>query len=245
MTIDELARRGGTTTRNVRAYRERGLLPAPRMVGRTAYYDHAHLARLRHVAQLLERGFSLASIKELFTAWEAGYGLREVLGFEEALDAPWNAETGVVLTSQQVASMFQGDTAAVEAAIGTRLLSHAGTDGYRVHAPRVLELGAELVAAGVPLDALLSEAKSLDEDLDRIAQRWTTLFSEHVWDAYVKRGMPPSELHHLTDLLRRLRPLVGLAVVSLLGEAIGRHSADMTAAAFAGPASAFEHAKGS
>ena len=34
MTIDELARRAGTTTRNVRSYQTRGILPPPRMVGR-------------------------------------------------------------------------------------------------------------------------------------------------------------------------------------------------------------------
>ncbi|MDT7598572.1 MAG: hypothetical protein QOK26_649, partial [Pseudonocardiales bacterium] len=36
--IDELARFAGTTSRNVRAYQERGLLPPPRKEGRVGIY---------------------------------------------------------------------------------------------------------------------------------------------------------------------------------------------------------------
>src|SRR5215210_2622218 len=89
MTIDSLARESGVTSRNIRAYQTRGLLPPPRMEGRVGYYDEGHLARLRYVAGLQERGFSLAAIQCLLDAWEEGRGLNDVLGFEEALTAPW------------------------------------------------------------------------------------------------------------------------------------------------------------
>src|SRR5918996_729506 len=46
LTIDELAARGGMTVRNVRAYASRGLLPPPRLVGRTGYYGRDHVDRL-------------------------------------------------------------------------------------------------------------------------------------------------------------------------------------------------------
>src|SRR3954447_10118770 len=85
MTIDELARRAGTTTRNVRAYQERGLLPPPEKQGRVGVYDDGHLARLLLIASLLDRGFSLASIRALFDGWQAGHSIRDVLGLEEAL----------------------------------------------------------------------------------------------------------------------------------------------------------------
>src|SRR5438270_13656636 len=85
LTIDELARRAGLTTRNVRAYQERGLLPPPVRAGRVGYYDERHLARLSIVGELLERGYSLASIRELIDAWEAGGDLGQLLGFQQAL----------------------------------------------------------------------------------------------------------------------------------------------------------------
>ena len=88
LTIDELAREAGVTTRNIRAYQTRGLLPSPRMEGRVGYYDDGHLARLRYIASLQERGFSLAAIQCLLEAWDQGAGLRDVLiVFRESVDA--------------------------------------------------------------------------------------------------------------------------------------------------------------
>src|SRR3954471_18150654 len=47
LSIDELARAGGSSVRNVRLYQERGLLPKPRRHGRRALYDKTHLDRLK------------------------------------------------------------------------------------------------------------------------------------------------------------------------------------------------------
>jgi LuxR family maltose regulon positive regulatory protein len=80
MTIEELARRAGVSTRNVRAYRTAGLLPPPRLVGRSGRYDEAHLRRLAVVARLQRRGWSLAAIRDALAAWDAGASLDELLG---------------------------------------------------------------------------------------------------------------------------------------------------------------------
>src|SRR5207248_10687665 len=79
MTIDELARAAGTTTRNVRAYQTRGLLPSPRIVGRVGHYGAGHLARLRLIAKLQDQGFSLAAIDRLMAAWHARQSVSELL----------------------------------------------------------------------------------------------------------------------------------------------------------------------
>ena len=63
LTVDELAARVGVTVRNVRAYSARGLLPAPRMAGRTGYYGREHVARLLLVREMLAEGYSLAMIE--------------------------------------------------------------------------------------------------------------------------------------------------------------------------------------
>lgn len=80
MRIDELARRADTTTRNIRAFQSIGVLPPPHLAGRTGFYDDGHLARLQVVTSLQDRGFSLASIRELLLAWEEGRSLQQVLG---------------------------------------------------------------------------------------------------------------------------------------------------------------------
>jgi len=80
VTIDELAARAGETSRNVRAYQARGLLPRPRLAGRTGIYDDRHLERLSTIRCLQDRGFSLAAIGELLDARDRGATLAEVLG---------------------------------------------------------------------------------------------------------------------------------------------------------------------
>ncbi|HUI02791.1 MAG TPA: MerR family transcriptional regulator [Acidimicrobiales bacterium] len=88
MTIDELARAQGTTTRHIRDLQTRRVLPHPVLVGRTGSYDAAHAARLRAVLELQEAGFSLAAIEVLVRAWERGAALHEVLGFPPPPAAP-------------------------------------------------------------------------------------------------------------------------------------------------------------
>src|SRR5918911_4564458 len=98
MTVDQLAQRAGTTTRNVRNSQTRGLPPPPRLVGRVGFYDEGHLGRLRLIAQLQDQGFSLAGIAELLRAWEQGLSLADLLGFEEVLTAPWTDEEPAFMT---------------------------------------------------------------------------------------------------------------------------------------------------
>jgi DNA-binding transcriptional MerR regulator len=78
--LDDLARISGISARNIRAYRERGLLDPPRRVGRSAYYGDAHLAQLAAISQLLGKGFSSAHIAEFFDGLRGGRSLVDVLG---------------------------------------------------------------------------------------------------------------------------------------------------------------------
>jgi DNA-binding transcriptional MerR regulator len=80
LTVDELARAAGTTTRQVRALQTRGLLPHPELTGRTGYYDSDHLDRLRAILRLQAGGFSLAALDTLMQAWSARMTLDQVLG---------------------------------------------------------------------------------------------------------------------------------------------------------------------
>src|SRR5437899_993755 len=104
--IDELAREAGTTVRNVRAYQDRGLLPPPRRSGRVGLYTDAHLARLRLIGHLLERGYTLANIDELVSAWERGQDIGELLGLEAALVQPWSDEVAGTITTEALNEIF-------------------------------------------------------------------------------------------------------------------------------------------
>ena len=95
LTVDELARAAGTTTRQVRALQTRGLLPHPELVGRTGYYDLDHLDRLRAILRLQAGGFSLAALETLMQAWSAGMTLGQVLGLQEPDDTVADDEPDV------------------------------------------------------------------------------------------------------------------------------------------------------
>ena len=60
--LGELSERSGVSVRNIRAYRERGLLDPPRREGRSAYYDDRHLAQLTTINELLRKGYTPDSI---------------------------------------------------------------------------------------------------------------------------------------------------------------------------------------
>src|SRR5215217_2472380 len=214
MTIDELARESGITSRNIRAYQTRGLLPSPRMEGRVGYYDEGHVARLRYISSLQERGFSLAAIQCLLDAWEEGRGLNEILGFEEALTAPWIDDKPERVSIDRLLHLFP-ETAAepglLERSISLGLLVVVD-DEFEAPSPILLRVGAELVAAGVPLAATLDEYERLVADADRIALRFVDLFESNVWEPFVASGMPPDRLAVVTEALQRARPTASMAM---------------------------------
>ena len=220
--IDDLARHAGTTVRNVRAYQDRGLLPAPRRDGRVGLYSEIHLSRLRLIAQLLDRGYTLANIAELLDAWERGHDLETVLGLENVVSSPWSDEVPSYLTYAEFDELFPGiDPGFAQKAAALGLLE-VEDDRLRVPSPRLLHAGAELHAAGVPTTALLDHARALRRDMERIARRFVRLAAFHVLDRYLHRvdELSDDELSELGALIRRLRPLAQMAVDAELARAM-------------------------
>lgn len=227
--IDELARRAGTTVRNVRAYQERGLLAPPRRAGRVGVFDQGHLVRLRLIAQLLDRGFTLANIGELLAAWENGHAVEEVLGVGDepagtaaaaAVAVPTHV-TAAWLVEHFAGSLEAGQEAdALAVAVELGVLAPDG-DRFRVANPRMLRVATELAEAGVPLTALAEHARLLRADVERIAGRFVDLVEDSVFRPRASAGLPdPEEAVRLTELAGRLRPLADLAVLGELGPAI-------------------------
>ncbi|MGW0561124.1 MerR family transcriptional regulator [Streptomyces sp. NPDC003016] len=113
--IEDLAHLSGTTVRTIRAYQDRGLLPRPERRGRSNVYGDTHLARLRQITGLLERGYTLASIKELLEAWDAGKGLGGVLGLVTEVGGPWTDEEAGRISRSELAERFGGKPGAATA----------------------------------------------------------------------------------------------------------------------------------
>lgn len=224
MTIDELARRSETTTRNVRAYQTRGLLPPPRVVGRVGYYDEGHLARLKYIAQLQRRGFSLAAIHDLLAAWEQGRSLSDVLEFEGELTTPWVEEKPEIMSRARLEKLFPeivDDPGLLQRAIDLGIVVPEGDD-FKAISPRQIEIGVELTACGIPLSAVLDEHEKLAANLESIAERFVRVFEKHVWEPFVAEGLPGERLGEITETMRRMRPVASLAVEILLAQSMER-----------------------
>lgn len=231
MTIDELAREAGVTTRTIRAYQTDGLLPHPRLSGRVGLYDDGHLARLRYISHLQGQGFSLAAIRTLLDAWEDGRSLSDVLGFEEALTAPWTDEAPGTIDAGELRRMFPevtDDPTLVCRAVDAGLLEPHG-EGWRVPSPTLLRVGADLVASGIPLGAVLHEHRLLTHDMAGVAERFVALFEDHVWEPFAAQCLPPERLPEVTAALLRARPTAMRAVEAVLGRAMEQAVAASTA----------------
>lgn len=60
--LDELAKAAGTSSRTVRYYVQRGLLPPPVFRGKDSAYSHEHLLRLRAIRKLQDAYLPLDAI---------------------------------------------------------------------------------------------------------------------------------------------------------------------------------------
>ncbi|MBC7268026.1 MAG: MerR family transcriptional regulator [Streptomyces sp.] len=200
--MEELARLAGITVRTLRFYRERKLIPPPRREGRIAWYDDHHLARLRTIAALLERGHTLNGIAELADAFDHGRGVGDLLGY-----GPPTEETPVRLTPEELAARFEGEVTPENLAAAMDL-GYLGTDGDEiVHiSHRLLDVSSALVREGIPLAEVLKAGARVREHADALAD----LFAEMV----LRHGTEPD--------LQRLRPLARNVVAAELSLALDR-----------------------
>ncbi|MET8081043.1 MerR family transcriptional regulator [Streptomyces sp. NPDC005303] len=200
--MEELARLAGITVRTLRFYRERKLIPPPRREGRIAWYDDHHLARLRTIAALLERGHTLTGIAELAEALDHGRDVADVLGV-----APPTEEEPVRLTPEELAARFEGEVTPENLAAALDL-GYLGTDGDEiVHiSRRLLDVSSALVREGIPLGEVLAAGKRVREHVDDLAEMFAELVLRHASE----------------DDLQRLRPLARSVVEAELSLALDR-----------------------
>ena len=221
-TIDELARAADTTVGNIRAYQDRGILPAPELRGRKGFYFNSHLARLRVISGLLDRGYSLSSIKDLISALENGIDLRHLMGLESALTSPWTDEEPQLVPMTKLIKMF-GKSLTPEAMRRAADLDLMKPEGsmMRVRSMRTLRAGSELVSTGIPLEDLLDIVRMLRGNVERVANELVKLVGQHVLSNYETEELPPKEeFPKLADLVWRLRPLAEMAVHAELARAM-------------------------
>jgi len=222
--IGELAREAGITVRTVRYYQERKLLPPPRREGRIGWYSQAHLARLQVIGQLLDRGHTLGGTGELLSAWEQGYDLAELLGFERAMTAPWSDEIPVHLTVADVSALLDGQLTPEVLKEAVRL-GYVEVDGDRIThvSQRLLDATGVLLREGIPLPAILAAGRELQAGLDKMASLFVELVVTHVLD-HRSGPLPSREVARLAETIERLRPVARAVIDAEFARAMDRRA---------------------
>ncbi|MFI2260253.1 MerR family transcriptional regulator [Streptomyces tubercidicus] len=222
--IEDLAHLSGATVRTIRAYQDRGLLPRPERRSRANVYGDAHLARLRQIADLLDRGYTLASIKDLLAAWDAGRDLGGVLGLVAEIDGPWTDEEASRISRTDLDAAFGGSpdetalTEAVELGVLERIPGR--DDEFLVPSPQELAVATELHSAGVPLTAVYGHLREVRDQVEHLAARFVDFTTAHVFQQFLDHPPTEAEAAEAATLVRRLRPLAQQTIDAELARAM-------------------------
>jgi DNA-binding transcriptional MerR regulator len=220
--IDDLARLAGTTTRNVRVYRDRGLLHPPLRVGRIALYNDTHLTRLRLITSMLDRGYNISHVHEMLSAWEQGKDLSAVLGLESAIIGTWAAEKPEAM-SQTDAEHLIDDPAAFGKLITAGLVRiDAESQTATIIRPKLIEAFNEIRTYGVGIDTLIDIHEQVSPHIDAISTILVRAGAEHVLDK-IKPGesLPgDTEIAELITMLVRFRTQAVASVTATLAHSI-------------------------
>jgi DNA-binding transcriptional MerR regulator len=223
--LDELARHAEVASTTVRLYQSKGLLAAPRLEGRTGWYDDSHLSRLRLIARLQREGHSLAGIADLLEQWENGRSLDAVIGIEAELDSLLGEVRAIVLEPADLLARFPEGSLTPElmqqaAALG--LVEPTDDGKIRVADRRFLDSGSALAELGIPADVILDEWDALVTHTDDIAQRFITIFETHLAPEDWQDGLDTHKARELATTLAQLQATARQVLVASLDASVAR-----------------------
>ena len=218
--IDDLARLAGTTTRNIRVYRDRGLLPPPLRVGRIALFNDTHLTRLRLITSMLDRGYTIAHVREMLSAWEEGKNLGDVLGLETAIVGTWTTEKPETMPLVD-AQRLVDDPEAFDRLVALQVVRVDGGNAT-VTRPKLIEAFNEIRGYGVELGKLIDLHEQIVPEIDKISDLLVRAGAEHVLGR-IKPGEPlpaDAEIAELITMLVRFRTQAVATVTATLASSI-------------------------
>jgi DNA-binding transcriptional MerR regulator len=215
LTVDELAARVGMTVRNVRAYAARGLLPPPRMVGRTGYYGREHVARLLLVREMLADGFSLTMIERTVASAPAAAS-PATLALHRALLAPWLPPEPEEITAAELAARagVPQDDALIDQLVDLGVLSRLRDGRLRVLDPPLLAAGLQVVALGIPPADLIAAQDRVNALVREIARTYVQLYVRTGWGKFVDAGAPQEQIDEVRTTVQQLQPAAAQALLA-------------------------------
>ncbi|TDO15048.1 MerR-like DNA binding protein [Mycobacterium sp. BK086] len=220
--IDELARLAGTTTRNIRVYRDRGLLHPPLRVGRIALFNDTHLTRLRMITSLLDRGYNIAHVNEMLSAWEQGKNVGDMLGLESAIAGSWATEKPERMPVAEARRLVDDD-AGFDRLVGLGVIK-LEDDGHDVTLvrPKLIEAFNEIRQYGVTVATLIDIYEKTTPLVDQISGILVQAGVEHIGERLNPGSpLPPdTEVAEMITMLVRFRTQAVSSVTASLAFSI-------------------------
>ena len=216
LTIDRLAAATGMTVRNVRAYAGRGLLPPPRLVGRTGYYSQEHVDRLLLIRDLQERGYTLSAIEDALRR-NAGVNPSHALDLLHVLNDPRAPQQPERMTRQELARLaaVDHDSDFVDRLAGLGLVEVADDGELLLLEPAIVRAGAQAVALGLSRESVLGLLPFIATRMAEVSKRFVDEVRAQVWQPFTQAGFPEEQWPEMLRLIESLLPTAGQAVVSV------------------------------
>ncbi|MCF7551386.1 MerR family transcriptional regulator [Pseudonocardia sp. WMMC193] len=223
LTVDQLALRTDTSVRTIRYYAGRGLLPPPRLRGRTGLYGPDHVARLMLVAELSALGFTLTAIERHLERLPPTAGPEE-LALQLALLTPWAPEQ---LDEVDRAGLEERagrplDEQAMERLIAYGVVERLDGDRFRVQGQVALAAAMDPLDVDLPVEFWARSREIIDRHTAALADDLMALFQEQVLQPYRDAGRPADQRSRLAAALSRLKPITVQGVVTAFGRAVNR-----------------------
>jgi DNA-binding transcriptional MerR regulator len=233
-TIDELAREAGMTVRTLRVYNERGLLPPPALKGRTGFYSDEHLNRVRIISRLLDRGIKLNGVRDLLEAWDRGDDLGAVLGVSASASAvppvpkPVVVEVETTIAATDLAERYREIPNGLARVVAAGLYEPVDATTYRVKDPKLVDIAAQLLGAGMPPARVLDELERLRDDCDHIARQFVDMFERTAVRDFRRSDRKSQDVAELVGHLSMTRTMPGRVAAELIGQYVTRYLEHVT-----------------
>ena len=227
--LSELSSMSGVSSRTIRYYQSQRVLPRPRRAGRDALYGEEHLGRLRLIAELRDRGFSLGAIRHLVSRRSSvALSVNAWLGIDETLGGPWSEDQPRHLDDAQLDEVLGGRSGDhVQELERSGYLRAEGDGTWLVPSPTLLELALRMQDAGIDVRVSAQARDLLRRRMARAAEDVITLFVTRAGAGFAGGG----SRDEVAEAIATLRPVAREAAGVILAQEIERALRQLSAGA--------------
>jgi adenylate cyclase len=207
LTLAEVAARAGVSSATVRRWVKEGLVPQYE-----GGWTQAAASHVRIVARLRERGHTIERIREASQSGKLAFGY-----IDELLPS-----TDARYTLAEAARAIDLEPAVIERLVGAMGLSALSVEAISEEDLQVLRYGADVLAAGLPLSALLQLARVYGQAMAQIADAEVRLFHLYLHEPLMREGVPGVEIAQAMEgMTREMLPFALPFINYLHGRLLG------------------------